>query len=219
MNESKRYNKRNTYMVLIAAGVFLLVNKAFGFYIVAALCSMILGLHNIVTQSGKKGYILLAIGAIIILGNNFPLVIAIILLSFGFFYLRSKKMHPDESYMQKHKLMESMKWDKSPWVLKNMSVWNIIGEVNMDLSLAIPEQKESVVILQGIIGDIDIVVPEDMGVSVQCSLMFGQVDVAREKEAGLLNKVAWQSPNYETSEQKVKLIVSYIVGDVDIKVM
>jgi lia operon protein LiaF len=121
--------------------------------------------------------------------------------------------------MQKHKLMESMKWDKSPWVLKNMSVWNIIGEVNMDLSLAIPEQKESVVILQGIIGDIDIVVPEDMGVSVQSSLMFGQVDVAREKEAGLLNKVAWQSPNYETSEQKVKLIVSYIVGDVDIKVM
>ncbi|RAV19211.1 cell wall-active antibiotics response protein LiaF [Paenibacillus contaminans] len=219
MNESKRYNKRNTYMVLIAAGVFLLVNKAFGVYIVVALSSMILGLHNIVTQSGKKGYILLAIGAIIILGNNFPLVIAIILLSFGFFYLRSKKMHPDDSYIQKHKLMESMKWDKSPWVLKNMSVWNIIGEVNMDLSLAIPEQKESVVILQGIIGDIDIVVPEDMGVSVQSSLMFGQVDVAREKEAGLLNKVAWQSPNYETSEQKVKLIVSYIVGDVDIKVM
>jgi len=85
MNESKRYNKRNTYMVLIAAGVFLLVNKAFGVYIVVALCSMLLGLHNIVTQSGKKGYILLAIGAIIILGNNFPLVIAIILLSFGFF--------------------------------------------------------------------------------------------------------------------------------------
>ncbi|WP_409342415.1 cell wall-active antibiotics response protein LiaF [Paenibacillus sp. MBLB4367] len=219
MNESKRYNKRNTYMVLIGAGVFLLVNKAFGFYIVAALCLMLLGLHSIITASGKKGYILLAVGAIIILGNNFPLVLAIILLSFAFFYLRSKKLQPDESYVQKHKLMESMKWDKAPWVLKNMSVWNVIGEVNMDLSLAIPEQKESVVVLQGIIGDIDILVPEDMGVSVQCSLMFGQVDVAREKEAGLLNKIVWQSPNYEASEQKVKLIVSYIVGDVDIKVM
>ena len=45
----------------------------------------------------------------------------------------------------------------------------------MDLSLAILEQKETTVILQGVVGDIDIKVPEDIGVSVtvpSCSVSF-----------------------------------------------
>jgi lia operon protein LiaF len=62
-------------------------------------------------------------------------------------------------------------------------------------------------------------VPEFLGVSVNASALVGQINAGNEKETGLVNKVNWQSPNYETSDQKVKLIVSYVVGDIDIKMV
>jgi lia operon protein LiaF len=98
-------------------------------------------------------------------------------------------------------------------------MWNLIGEIYIDLSLALPEQQETTLVLQGVLGDVDIIVPEDLGVSVTASVIVGQIDVAREKDTGVLNKIIWQSPNYETSDQKVKLIVSYLVGDIDIKIV
>jgi lia operon protein LiaF len=51
------------------------------------------------------------------------------------------------------------------------------------------------------------------------SVVFGQIEVELEKEAGMLNKITWQSPNYHTCTNKVKLIVSYIVADVDVKII
>jgi lia operon protein LiaF len=35
----------------------------------------------------------------------------------------------------------------------------------------------------------------------------------------VLNKITWQSPNYDTCSNKVKLLVSYIVADVDVKII
>lgn len=210
---------RNTALVLIAAGLFLLFGNLIGFFTVAAILILWLAVHKLRTGEDKTGYILLAIGVLILLSNHLSIVIAIILISLGYFYIKSKKIHRDDSYLQKQNLLESIKWDKDAWVLKNMSLWSVIGEINMDMSLALMEKEETILILQGIIGDIDIIVPEDLGVSVSASVLFGQVDVGNEKEAGVMNKIVWQSPNYDSSENKVKLILSYIIGDIDIKVL
>lgn len=212
-------NHRNTYLLLIGAGVFLLLHKVIGASAIIAVFLLLLGVLAVRSGSEKKGYILLGVGLLLILGNHITIALALILMSLGFFYLKAKEHHGDGAYMQKQKLIESIKWDREPWVLRSMSLWNLIGEVNMDFTLAMPEEQESTVVLQGMIGDIDMIVPDEMGVMVQSSVFFGQLEVGREKEAGVLNRIVWQSPNYETSEYRVKIIVSYLVGDIDIKVM
>jgi lia operon protein LiaF len=221
MGEQSSNRKRNTWLVLIAAGVFLLLEKKVGFFTLVALGFIVFGIYHLRTsiQSQKKGYIYVAIGTIILLGGHFSVIIGLILISLGLFYLKSKRIHKDGPYFQKQKIIESLRWDKDPWVLQNISIWSVIGELHLDFSLAIPESREVTVVMQGIIGDIDIIVPEDLGVSVQSSVFFGQIDAPPHKEAGLLNKLVWQSPNYAASTYQVKLMISYVIADVDIKVI
>lgn len=220
MEGQKRHNRhRNTYLLLIGAGLFLLLDKMLGASTVIAVFMVLLGLYAVRSGIGKRGYLLLGIGLLLIMGNNFAIVLALILLSLGFFYLKARDYQGEGPYIQKHKLIESLKWDREPWVLRSMSLWYVIGELNLDLTLAIPEEQEATLVLQGVIGDVDIIVPEEMGVMVQSSVFFGQLEVGKEKETGMLNRIIWQSPHYDTSEYRVKLFVSYFVGDIDIKVM
>jgi lia operon protein LiaF len=219
MRDEKNKRNRNTALLLIGTGLFLLLEHKLGFFVVIALLFILLGAHHIRSRSNRRGYVLVAIGAVILFGANLTFILAIIFISLGYFYIKSKQLHRDDTYLQKQTLVDSIRWGQEPWILRNTSIWYVIGEFNMDLSLAILEQKETTVILQGVIGDVDIIVPEDIGVSVQASVMFGQIDVAMEKEAGLMNKLVWQSPNYNTCDHRVKLVLSYIVGDIDIKIL
>jgi lia operon protein LiaF len=211
--------KRNTAILLIAAGLFLLFGNLIGFFTVAALFIIWFAISKLRAGEDKAGYILLTIGILMLLSRHLSVIIAIILISLGYFYIKSKQIHKDGQYLQKQNFLESLKWNKDSWVLKSMSLWSVIGEINMDMSLALSEKEETTIILQGVIGDIDIIVPEELGVSVTASILFGQIDVSEQKEAGVMNKIVWQSSNYESSEHKVKIILSYIVGDIDIKVL
>ncbi|WP_127585355.1 cell wall-active antibiotics response protein LiaF [Paenibacillus koleovorans] len=210
---------RNTALVLIAAGLFILIEHYVSFHTTAALIFVLLGLYKIRTAPNKSGYVILGIGVVLFFSSHMAFILSIILISLGWFYMNSKRAHNGEGYYQKHTLIENIKWNKESWELKNASLWNLIGEVYIDLSLAVPEQKETTLLVQGVLGDVDIIVPEDLGVSVHASVLMGRVEAAREKDTGVLNKVVWQSPNYEASDTKVKLIVSYLVGDIDIKLV
>lgn len=210
---------RNTALVLIAAGLFILVEHYVSFFTIAALVFIALGIYKIRTSPDKIGYVLLVVGIAIFFSGHFTFILAVVIISLGLFYMKSRQAHADDRYEQKYSLVESVKRDKEPWELKNSSMWNVAGEIYMDLSLAIMEQKETTIVLQGVFGDVDIIVPEFIGVTVNASALIGQIDVAGEKETGLVNKVVWKSPNYDTCDQKVKLLISYAVGDIDIKIV
>jgi lia operon protein LiaF len=218
-NQEKNNRRRNTYLVFIAAGVFLLMYKMLGFAAVVSILLIIFGIRSIRYGSVKRGYIMLGIGVILVLGHFLTIIIAVVLLSLGLFYMKSKHLHWKGSFMQKQKMIESLQWNKRPWSLHPMSIWNVIGEIKLDLGLAIWEEPEVTIILQGVIGDIDVIVPENVGVSLTSFVVFGQIEVELEKEAGVWSKINWQSPNYHTSTNKVKLIVSYIVADIDVKII
>jgi lia operon protein LiaF len=218
---NRNYNRnhnRNVALILIAVGIFLLANNHWGFFTVLALILILLGINKIRSASPRKGYMMIAIGGMILIGGNLSLLIAVILISLGFFYIRSRQLNSADSYVKKS-LIESIRWGKEPWVLRNSSIWNVIGELQIDLTYAIPEQRETTIVLQGVIADVDIIVPEDMGVSVVSSVIFGEADIGPNKESGILNKTVWQSPNYETADNQVKVMISYIIADIDIKIV
>ncbi len=210
---------RNTALLLVAAGLFLLLGNLIDFMTVSAIVLIWFGIYKVRTLDEKSGYIFLGIGCLVLLSGHLAIVVSVVLISLGYFYLKSKKVHQDDSYNKKQSLLESIKWDKEPWVLKNMSLWSVVGEIRMDLSLALIEQKETTLILQGVVADVDIIVPVDMGLQVNGSVLFGQLDTGHQKQAGFMNKIIWKSPNYETSEHQLILELTYIVGDINIKIM
>jgi lia operon protein LiaF len=220
MGDSRNDRHKNTYLVLIAAGVFILFERFIGFWNLCGLLLILYGVHVLRSGSGdKKGVALILAGAFFVAGGPLALIIGIVLISLGLFYKKSKELHPDGAFIQKQGLIGTLRYDREPWVLRNMSVWNAIGEMRFDFSLALQEDPEVTVILQGLIGNLNIILPEDMAVSIEGSVLAGSLNVSGVRKDGLGNKVSWQSPGYDSAEMKVKLIASYLVGEVNIKVV
>ncbi|AHD06843.1 cell wall-active antibiotics response protein LiaF [Paenibacillus larvae] len=216
--ESAARRKRNTAFLFIGAGIFLILERQVGFFSVIAFASIVFGIYRIWSQADKKGYLLVIIGVFFIFGDRIFLLIAVIFISLGYFYLKSQQLHRHERYEQRQRVIDSIRLGSEPWVLRDSSIWFVIGELNMDLSTAILEQKETTLVLQGLIGNVNLIIPEDVGASVSASVMIGQASVYNQKETGVWNKVNWTSPNYETSDQQVKLVLSYLVGDIQVRV-
>lgn len=210
---------RNTAIMLIIAGLFFLLGKMLGFSTVSSVILIWLGLHKVRTDGDTKGYIVLIIGAIMLLGTHLSVIIALLLISLGYFFIKSKKVHRDDRYAQSQTIIDSIRWDREPWVQRSMSRWSILAEIRMDLSMAMQEEDEVTVMLQGVAGDIDIILPADYGLLLEANVAVGQIGIGDEKESGLMNKRVWQSPNYTESPHKMKLIVSYIVGDIEVKMV
>ena len=219
MDNPQNNRHRNTYLVLIGAGVFLLVSKFVGFWAIAGVLLLLLGFLQIRSGSAKTGYILIGIGALSLTGGNFAVVVALILITLGLFYKNAKNSNPGGDFIHKQSFLSSIHHDREPWVLRNMSIWNFIGEVRYDLSLAILEEKEVTMILQGGIGDLDIVVPDELGLQVEGTVYAGQIAIDGMKREGVINRLAWRSPHFDTADVKVKLIITYYVGDVKIKIV
>ncbi|WP_018752112.1 cell wall-active antibiotics response protein LiaF [Paenibacillus sanguinis] len=210
--------KRFLAIGLIGLGVLLIFGNWLSFFTIVALTFIACGIHKIRSgESVKRGYIFLGIGSGMILLEHFMLVVAILMISLGFYYAKIRKTQPEGNYLQKQNITSSIHWDRDPWTLRNTSMWHIIGELDIDLSLAMVEGQHNVLMFQGIVGDIDLVIPEDYGVEIEAFVLFGQIDFGQKKDTGMMNRLYWKSPNYELRDQKVKIIVSYLVGDVDIR--
>ena len=86
------YNKgRNTYLLLIGAGVFVLLSKVVATpATVISLFMVLLGVYCIRNGIRRKGYVLLCIGGFILVGSHFGVILAVIVISLGYFYIKSK---------------------------------------------------------------------------------------------------------------------------------
>lgn len=202
---------------LISLGFIMLFGRWFGFFTIVALLLMFAGVLQIRHGHVKKGYILLGVGAVLLLLEHLMLIIGISLISLGIFYGKSKRAHTTTKYVQKQNFMSNFDWDGAPWVMRSLSVWHVLGEADVDLSLALPEERQTVLMFHGMLGDIDLMIPDYYGVEIEASILFGSIHMDDRKETGILNRVRYKSPNYETSEYKVKFIVSYLGGDLNIR--
>ncbi|MEK3733564.1 MULTISPECIES: cell wall-active antibiotics response protein LiaF [unclassified Paenibacillus] len=202
---------------LIFLGFIMLFGQWFGFFTIVALLLIFAGVLQIRDGQVKKGYILLAVGAIMVMLEHLMLIIGIGLVSLGIFYRKSSKAHTTDGYIQKQNFMSNFDWDRAPWVMRSHSIWHVLGEADVDLTLALPEERHTVMMFYGMLGDIDLVIPDYYGVEIEGFILFGSIDFDGRKETGLMNRVRWKSPNYEASEYKVKFMVSYLGGDLTIR--
>lgn len=211
--------KRNTMALIALAGLYLLLGQVIGFSTVAAIFIIGIALVMIRQREDKLGYILLIVGGLMIASKIISFFAFFIILLLGFYYLKTKNNTGDQDFLQKISLLESWRQTNEPWVITDMRRWSVVGEINLDLSLAIAEKDETTIHLEGLIGDVDIIVSEDIGLIVEGSIMLGEVKIGALSDEGVMNNLTWQSPNIDECETKVKLVLSYFIGDIDIKMV
>ena len=137
--ETKNNRNRNTALVLIGAGVFLLLDHTIGFFPIMAIILILLGIHRVRSRKERKGYVLIGIGAVILFGDHLTIMVSVVLISLGLFFIRSRQVHKDDTYIQKQKIVDSVRLGREPWILRNTSTWYLVGETYIDLSHAILE--------------------------------------------------------------------------------
>ena len=203
-------------VIIIVVGFLMLFNRNMNLLTAAALILLTVGMLQIRKGETKKGYRYLGVGAALLLLDNLMIVFLIVLASLAYFYSKNKKIHLHDDVMKKQNFMARYYWDQPSWRLRSMSLWHAIGEVNADLSLSIPEEKQTIVLLQGVMGNVRLTLPEDYGVEIEASVLFGRINLLGEQDSGMMNRLVWRTPGYESSEYKVKFVISYIVGDLNI---
>jgi lia operon protein LiaF len=218
MKGSNNMKWSNNSILLIAAGIYLALGGLTGYSTVNAVLLLLIGIDRYRWDRWKWSVILMAVSAFVLVIHQFALFTVIVLISLGTYYYRAKP-HSSGSrpFSNRHKLFLNIRHDEQSWVLHSMSYWQGVGEIRMDLSLAVPEEKDTTIILQGLVGDVDLVVPEDYGLEVEASVLLGQISLKQTKEGGMFHRLSWRSPDYDQSEQRLKLQLFYLVGDIKIR--
>ncbi|MBO0960657.1 cell wall-active antibiotics response protein [Neobacillus sp. MM2021_6] len=100
---------------------------------------------------------------------------------------------------------------------KDVNIQTGIGDTIIDLSLTMLPKGETVIFVRNIIGNIQILVPYEIDVSIHHSGVIGSTTVFGKHESKMFNQVfQLKTPSYDQSEQKVKIFTSLVVGNLEV---
>jgi len=99
------------------------------------------------------------------------------------------------------------------WQVAEEEIWIGVGNVKLDMTEADIPVGETRIRVFGFVGDVRLLVPEKVGVSVSSESFFTDARVLGRKRDSFLAPMRFASENYETAERKVQLEMSYFVGN------
>ncbi|WP_158211658.1 cell wall-active antibiotics response protein LiaF [Alkalihalobacterium alkalinitrilicum] len=126
-----------------------------------------------------------------------------------------KKVHSTPSF--RSALIGDFRLLSDRYELQDMNIRNGIGDIKIDLSKAIIPEGETVIIIHGWIGDIDVYAPYDLDLSVQAMVTIGDLDILDSRQSGINRNIAIATKEYKQAPRRVKLVLSLFIGDIDVR--
>jgi lia operon protein LiaF len=93
----------------------------------------------------------------------------------------------------------------------------LIGDINYDLTHAVIPVGETRLKMSGFIGDIDLWVPNTVGIRVYSAGFVSETRIFDQRRSSFLSPIDFTSSNYASAEQKIFLELGWFIGDVTIK--
>lgn len=94
---------------------------------------------------------------------------------------------------------------------------HLIGDIRLDLSQVQLEDGETPFELNALIGDITVLVPKDLPVSVSAEVTVGDIRIFRQSADGLGRRLNYESPGYAAATRKVRIMAHLLVGDITVQ--
>lgn len=108
---------------------------------------------------------------------------------------------------------------EGPFELEDVLLSHAVCDTTIDLSKAVIPDGESTLVISSLIGDVDIYVPYDMPVSVGATAIMGDLKILDHRHSGFGCRIHTETPGYRQSSRRVKITVSLLIGDVDVRVL
>ncbi|TDI90082.1 MAG: hypothetical protein E2O77_08810 [Caldithrix sp.] len=97
------------------------------------------------------------------------------------------------------------------------SISVMIGEIDLDLAKSNIKEGEKILRLSGVIGEISVLLPKTLKVSVKANVTVGDIKILDTTDDGFLINRTFQSEGYETAKKKLYISVSQVIGDIEIR--
>ena len=102
------------------------------------------------------------------------------------------------------------------WTPADEEFWLFFGDTKLDFTQAQLPVGETKIRINGLIGDVDVIAPADVGVAVSASGVFVDLRTPTDKADRFLSPADSASPNYATAERKLHLSTTFVIGDIDV---
>lgn len=222
------------YGILFGAGVLLLLGSLFIKHLTTARIVAILG----VVISGMAIFMTKSIW--------FFLVFIVVLyflyntdVGFEFAHFNEQTVHPfkdqinnsyqavqiiqpqsnQRSRLSQRNMMEYENSEQTDFELHDINLIYFGGNNIVDFGNTMLPDKETVVVIQKLYGRIRVIVPIEVGISINVSAISGKVIFEQETYPLTGENFQWMSPDYLESPRQLRFVISVAFGDVEVIVL
>jgi lia operon protein LiaF len=166
------------------------------------------------------GIFIILIGLISLIGAVFDVDVGVFcapvgLIALGvWLLLRPRLAGPDTAV--RLKLLGDVR-RRGDWQVADEEIWVIIGNVGLDMSSADVPVGETKIRVFGFVGEVSVLVPEGVGVSISSSSFVTDARIFGQKRDGIFYPVTFASEGYETAERKVQLETMHFVVNLRVR--
>lgn len=137
--------------------------------------------------------------------------------------LQERQSYPKEKIVSKpflfrHTIFGAQKTPFSSYEWNDINIQHAIGDFVVDLSNTVLPKGESVISVRNMIGSIQVLVPYEVEIEVNHSVIVGSATILQNEDQRLFNQsIHYQTAPYDEGDYKIKIITSTVVGNIEVK--
>lgn len=153
------------------------------------------------------------------MGRLWPLLLVYIgikALSKGSYKKRRKKILKHEKGSTVFHMVKDITMNEPNWSVEAMELWYMVGDYDFDFSQAFIPDKNTEISLTGWVGDIKLLIPEDVPFLVEGYASVGDVKISGHKQEGIGKSIQYKTTDYDEATRKLTFHVDFKVLDLRI---
>ncbi|MBE4906815.1 cell wall-active antibiotics response protein [Bacillus luteolus] len=103
------------------------------------------------------------------------------------------------------------------WSLEDKNIKLGIGDVHLDFSKAFIPDKETKIDISGWVGDVTLLVPEDLAIKVEATVKTGSIEIFDNDSDGLNRSYSYKSEHYDEETRKLTININLSVGSIQVE--
>jgi lia operon protein LiaF len=106
---------------------------------------------------------------------------------------------------------------RGQWAVADEEIWLLIGDIDLDLSQAQVPPGETRLSAYGFVGDVELTVPEDVGLRIRSTAFVSDSKVLGGKEESFIAPYRYITPGYDTMPRRLSLDTVHFVCDLRVR--
>ncbi|KIL48280.1 cell wall-active antibiotics response protein LiaF [Jeotgalibacillus soli] len=132
--------------------------------------------------------------------------------------LRTEELKFERQKLLINKWVGNQQTPSSSYEWQDIHIQNGIGDTTIDLSNTVLPKGESVISIRSSIGKITLLVPYELDIALRHSAVIGNASLFHHMPTRLWNEsVQYETEQYREAAQKVKVVTSVWIGDIEVK--